>query len=70
MKLTIVIYWIDHRIDKPEFVIGHDLRIIAVAFDKTAVFVLRTREDEIIAAKFAVCGFQYLCQRWPLLCIT
>ena len=60
---VLVVVGIDHGVDEPEFVIGHDLRVIAVVFDKTAVFVLRTREDEVIAAEVAVCGMKHLCQR-------
>ena len=38
-----VVVGIDHRIDEPEFVIGHYLGVITVAVDATAIFTLRAR---------------------------
>ena len=61
-KDVFIIVGIDHRIDKPEFVIGRDLRVITVAVDKTTVLVLRARENEVIAAESAVCRLKHLCQ--------
>ena len=34
-----------------------------VFVDKTTVFVLRAREDEVIAAEFVVCRIKHLCKR-------
>ena len=57
-----IIVWIDHRIDEPKFVIGHDLGVITIAVDAAALFTLRTGEDEVIAAELAVCRLKHLCQ--------
>ena len=61
-KDVFIIVGIDHRIDEPEFVIGHDLLVITIALDATAIFTLWAREDEVIAAEFAVCRLKHLCQ--------
>ena len=50
-----VVVGIDHRINKPEFVIGHDLGVITVAIDATTILILWAREDEVIAAESVLC---------------
>ena len=61
-KDVFIIVGIDHRIDKPEFVIDHNLGVITIAVDATAIFTLWTGEDEVIAAESAVCRLKHLCQ--------
>ena len=62
-KDFLVVIWIDHRIDKTKFMIGHYLGVITVTIDATAILILRTREDEIILALPAVDGMKDLRQR-------
>ena len=43
--------------------IDHNLGVITIAVDATAIFTLRPGEDEVIAAESAVCCLKHLCQR-------
>ena len=61
-KDVFIIVGIDHRLDEPKFVIDHDLGVITIAVDATAIFTLWAGENEVIAAEFAVCRLKHLCQ--------